>query len=65
MAPSPVDKQPAGYKYNWLVNLAMDLATYFVWYVEVQMTPVDAIWLFLVKRSLSLPLHDSLPSPTL
>ena len=29
MAPSPVDKQPAGYKspHDWLVSLAMDLAT--------------------------------------
>ena len=28
MAPSPVDKQPAGYKspHDWLVSLAMDLA---------------------------------------
>ena len=28
MAPSPLDKQPVGYKspYNWLVRLAMDLA---------------------------------------
>ena len=44
-----MDKQPAGYKspHDWLVSLDMDLAT--LWYVEVQMTPVDAIWLFLVK----------------
>ena len=30
MAPSPVDKQPAGYKspHGWLVSLAMDLATF-------------------------------------
>ena len=29
MIPSPLDKQPAGYKspHNWLVSLAMDLAT--------------------------------------
>ena len=29
MAPSPVDKQPAGYKspHDWPVRLAMDLAT--------------------------------------
>ena len=29
MAPSPVDKQPAGYKWphDWLVSWAMDLAT--------------------------------------
>ena len=29
MAPSPVDKQPAGYKspHDWLVSWAMDLAT--------------------------------------
>ena len=28
MAPSPLDKQPAGYKspHNWLVRLGMDLA---------------------------------------
>ena len=53
MAPSPVDKQPAGYKspHDWLVSLALALATLCDNYVhvEVQMTPVDAIWLFLVK----------------
>ena len=51
MAPSPVDKQPAGYKspHDWLVSLAMDLATLCDICMEVQITPVDAIWLFLVK----------------
>ena len=45
MAPSPVDRQPAGYKspHDWLVSLAMDLAT-LCENVEVQMTPVDAIF---------------------
>ena len=32
MAPSPVDKQPAGYKspHDWLVSWAMDLATFMI-----------------------------------
>ena len=32
MAPFPVDKQPAGYKspHDWLVSLAMDLATFVI-----------------------------------
>ena len=37
MAPSPVDKQPAGYKlpHDWLVSLAMELATVCdMWRVE-------------------------------
>ena len=33
--------------HNWLMSLAMDLAA--LCYVEVKMTPMDAIWLFLVK----------------
>ena len=51
MAPSPVDKQPAGYKapHDWLMSLAMDSAILCDNYVEVKMTPADAIWLFLAK----------------
>ena len=52
MAPPSVDKQPVGY---------------FVWYVEVKMTPVDAIWLFLVKSDIAFARHfmATHPPPTL
>ena len=48
MAPSPLDNQAAAYKllHDWLVSLAMDLATLCDMCMEVQMTPVDAIWVF-------------------
>ena len=39
----------------------MDLATLCDTYVEVQMTPMDAIWLFLVK----VKTYPAAPSPTL
>ena len=48
MAPSPLDKQPAGYKspHNWLVRLGMDLSVLGIMYVELKLAPTDAIWLF-------------------
>ena len=51
MAPSPLDKQPAGYKspHDWLVMLGMDLAVLCVTYVEPKLAPTDAIWLFSVQ----------------
>ena len=49
IAPSPMDKQPAGYKlpHDWLACIYI-ATLYNTLYVEVKMTPVDAIWLFLV-----------------
>ena len=54
MAPSPLDKQPAGYKspHDWLVRLGMDLALLCVTYVEPKLAPTDAIWLFSVQTYL-------------
>ena len=52
MAAYPLDKQAAGCNspHDWLMSLAMDLqCNCFVWYMEVKMTPMDAIWLVLVK----------------
>ena len=51
MAAYPLDKQTAGCNspHDWLMTLAMDLTALCDTYVEVKMTPVDAIWLVLVK----------------
>ena len=56
MAPSPLDKHPAGYKSprDWLVRLGMDLRSCFVCYVELKLAPTDAIWLFSVQTYLEL-----------
>ena len=53
MAPSPLDKQPAGYKSppDLLVRLGVDLAVLCVMPVEPKLAPNadDAIWLFSVQ----------------
>ena len=48
MATSSLDKQTTGcnLQNNWLMCLAMDLATLRDTYVKIQMAPMDAIWLF-------------------
>ena len=50
MAPSPLDKQTAGFNspHDKLMSLAVDLASLCDIYVEVKMEPMDAIWLFTV-----------------
>ena len=51
MAPSPLDKQTAGYDsiHNWLMmSLALDLAALCDMYIELKMAPMDANWLFSV-----------------
>ena len=50
MIPSPLDKQTADCDslHDWLMSLAMDLAA-LCDMKEVKMTPLDAIWPFLVQ----------------
>ena len=50
MAAYPLDKQTAGCNspHDWLMSSAMDFNC-LVWYVEVKIAPMDAIWLVLVK----------------
>ena len=43
----------------------MDLAVFYVTYVEPKLALTDTIWLFLVYTDLYLPLRGSLPPPTL
>ena len=49
IAPSPPDKQTAGLIHHQLTDEFGHGFSCFVWYVEVNMAPMDAIWLVLVK----------------
>ena len=49
MASYPLDKQTASCNSTWLAVEFGHKFSCFVWYVEVKMASMDAIWWFLVK----------------
>ena len=53
MTPSPFDKQTASSNslHNQLISVYLDFVTLCGRYVEVEMSPMDAIWLFSVIPS--------------
>ena len=50
---------------TWLADVFGHGFSYFVWYVEVKMAPMDAIWLFQSRHSLCMPLYGYPPIPAL
>ena len=61
MAPSPLDKQISSCNspHNWLMSLAMNLAT--LCGVELKIASIDALWLFSVLTE-DLPATSWLPT---
>ena len=66
MAPSPLNKQIAGYKlpHDWLVRLTMNLAVLCVMHVELKIVLTDAIWLFPVYTE-DQPVTSWFPPPSI